>query len=145
MARHLRLIGLDTAYRADADDAALAELADREGRILLTRNQGLLKRRLVAHGYFIRDTNPHGQLVEVLRRFGSLDLQPFSRCSHCNELIHPVPKSAVDASLLPRTRQHHHRFEACSECGRIYWQGSHWKRLKRAIDAAREEAEGGAI
>ena len=145
LARHLRLIGLDTAYRADADDAALAEMADREGRIFLTRDQGLLKRRMVAHGYFIRDTDLHGQLVEVLRRFGPLDLQPFSRCSHCNELIHPVPKSAVDASLLPRTRQHYDRFEACSGCGRIYWQGSHWKRLKRAIDAAREEAEGGAI
>ena len=141
LARHLRLIGLDTAYRADADDAALAELADREGRILLTRDQGLLKRRMVARGYFIRDTDPHGQLVEVLRRFGPLDLQPFSRCPRCNELLRAVPKSAVEAALLPRTRQHYDRFEACSGCGRIYWEGSHWKRLKRLIDAAREEAD----
>lgn len=141
LARHLRLIGLDTAYRPEADDAALAELADREGRILLTRDQGLLKRRRVTHGYFIRETRPHRQLVEVLRRFGPLDLQPFSRCSRCNTLLREVPKSAVDSALLPRTRQHFDRFEACSGCGRIYWQGSHWERLKHAIAAAREEAD----
>jgi len=29
LARRLRLIGLDTAYRPDANDAELAELADR--------------------------------------------------------------------------------------------------------------------
>ena len=145
LARHLRLIGLDTAYRADADDAALAELADREGRILLTRDQGLLKRRMVAHGYFIRETHPHRQLVEVLRRFGPLDLQTFSRCLRCNDVLREVPKSSVDAALLPRTRQHYDRFTACGGCGRIYWTGSHWKRLTHAIDAAREEAERRAL
>lgn len=145
LARHLRLIGLDTAYRADADDAALVELADREERILLTRDLGLLKRRRVAHGYFIRETHPRRQLVEVLRRFGPLELQPFSRCLRCNDLLRAVPKSAVDSVLLPRTRQQHDQFEACSGCGRIYWKGSHWKRLKHAVDVAREEADGRAI
>jgi hypothetical protein len=144
LARHLRLAGLDTAYRADADDAALADAADREKRILLTRDQGLLKRRAVAHGYFVRATEPRGQLVEVLRRFAPLDLLPFSRCPRCNDVLREVPKSLVDAALLPRTRQHYDNFEMCGGCGRIYWKGPHWKRLKRAIDAARDEAELGA-
>lgn len=140
LARHLRLAGLDTAYRHDADDAALAATADRERRILLTRDQGLLKRRTVAHGYFIRETQPHRQFVEVLQRFGPLNLQPFSRCLRCNDVLRGVPKSAIDAALLPRTRQHYDSFEICGGCGRVYWKGSHWKRLKQAIDAAREEA-----
>ena len=141
LARRLRLLGLDTIYGIDAQDQALAELACREGRILLTRDQNLLKRRIVAHGYFIRETRPHHQLVEVLRRFGPFDLQPFSRCLRCNALLREAPKSAVEAALLPRTRQHYDRFDVCSGCGRIYWKGSHWKRLNDAIDAAREEAE----
>lgn len=144
LARHLRLLGVDTAYRVDADDTTLAEVAQREGRILLTRDQGLLKRRAVAHGYFIRETRPQRQLVEVLRRFGPLDLLPFSRCLRCNDLLRVVPKSAVDAMLLPRTRQHYDHFEICGGCGRVYWKGSHWKRLQHAIDVARGEAEGGA-
>jgi uncharacterized protein with PIN domain/sulfur carrier protein ThiS len=143
LARRLRLVGLDTAYRADANDAELADLADREGRILLTRDQGLLKRRLVVHGYFVRETLPHRQLVEVLRRFGPLDLHPFSRCLRCNGLLREVPKSAIDAALLPKTRQHYDQFHTCGECGRIYWKGSHWERLMHAIDVARDEAEHG--
>ena len=141
LARRLRLIGLDTAYRADANDADLAELADREGRILLTRDQGLLKRRIVAHGYFVRETRPHPQLVEVLRRFGPLDVRPFSRCLRCNHMLRDVPKSAIDEALLPRTRQHYDEFKTCAGCGRIYWKGSHWERLVHAIDVARAEAE----
>jgi uncharacterized protein len=145
LARHLRLAGIDTAYRHDADDAVLADTAERERRILLTRDQVLLKRRTVAHGYFVRETHPHNQFVEVLRRFGPLDLRPFSRCLRCNDVLREVPKSAVDAALLPRTRQHYDDFEMCSGCGHVYWKDSHWKRLKQAIDVAREEAEGGAI
>jgi uncharacterized protein with PIN domain/sulfur carrier protein ThiS len=144
LARRLRLAGLDTAYRDDADDAALAELADREGRILLTRDQALLKRRAVTHGCFVRETNPHRQFVEVLRRFGPLDLQPFSRCLRCNHILHQVSKSVVDAALQPRTREHYDQFERCDGCGRVYWRGSHWKRLRHAIDAACAEANGRA-
>jgi len=142
LAKHLRLAGLDTVYRRDADDAALAELADRERRILLTRDQGLLKRRRVSYGYFIREIHPRRQFVEVLRRFGPLDLHPFSRCLHCNDILREVPKSAVDGTLLPRTREHYDEFATCSGCSRVYWKGSHWKRLKLAIDAARDEADG---
>jgi uncharacterized protein with PIN domain/sulfur carrier protein ThiS len=142
LARRLRLVGLDTVYRVDAHDAELADVASREGRILLTRDVGLLKRRAVTHGYFIRDTHPHRQLVEVLRRFGPLALDPFSRCLRCNTELHEVSKAAIASALLPRTRAHGERFHECGGCGRIYWKGSHWTRLVRAIDAARQEAEG---
>jgi uncharacterized protein with PIN domain len=145
LARRLRLAGLDTTYDPHADDTALADLATRQGRILLTRDIGLLMRRSVTHGYFIRETNAQRQLVEVLRRFGPLDLQPFSRCLRCNDLLHEVPKSAVATALLPRTQQHYHQFERCNGCSGVYWRGSHWKRLKQALDAACAEAESSAI
>jgi uncharacterized protein with PIN domain len=144
LARHLRLAGLDTAYGDEAGDAALADLAAREGRILLTRDQGLLKRRAVTHGYFLRETRPHSQFVEVLRRFGPLDLRPFSRCLRCNGVLREVAKAAIDARLQPLTRQHYDRFDACGRCGRVYWRGSHWTRLQHAIETARAEAEGRA-
>jgi uncharacterized protein len=144
LARRLRLAGLDTVYSSHEDDAGLADTAAREHRVLLTRDQALLKRRTIAYGYFVRTTDPHDQFVEVLRRFGPLDLHPFSRCLRCNGLIREVPKSSVDAALLPRTRQHFDRFQVCEGCGRIYWKGSHWTRLKQALDYARNEAEFGA-
>jgi uncharacterized protein with PIN domain len=144
LARRLRLAGLDTAYHRDAGDDMLADFSAREDRILLTRDVGLLMRRTVTHGYFVRETHPQRQLVEVLRRFGPLTLQPFSRCLRCNGLLREVPKSAIAESLLPRTRRHYHYFEMCSDCRSVFWKGSHWKRLKQALDAACADAEGGA-
>jgi uncharacterized protein with PIN domain len=142
LARRLRLLGLDTAYRRDATDAELADTARAERRILLTRDRRLLTRRIVTHGCLLRTTDPHHQVVEVLRRFGPLDVRPFSRCLRCNTQLHETPKSAVEASLPPRTRTYYDRFLTCSGCGRIYWKGSHWKRLMRAANLALEEADG---
>lgn len=141
LARYLRLLGIDTVYRADADDATLANIAARDGRVLLTRDQGLLKRRAVTHGYYLRETRPQRQLVEVLRRFGPFDVEPFSRCLRCNDLLREVAKAEIDSALLPQTRLHYDHFERCTGCGRVYWKGSHWKRLQHAVDAAREAAE----
>jgi uncharacterized protein len=140
LARRLRLAGLDTAYDNDADDATLARTAAREARILLTRDKDLLKRRSISHAYFIRETDVHRQFVEVLRRFGPIDSQPFSRCLRCNAILADVPKSAVEGTLPPRTRQHHEVFYKCPGCGRVYWRGSHWARLTAALHAACAEA-----
>lgn len=139
LARGLRLVGLD-AICPEAEDDALATCAAREGRILLTRDRELLKRRLVTHGYFVRDTRPQRQLVEVLQRFGPLALEPFSRCLRCNTELVEVSKAAVEPMLPPRIREQHHRFHTCRGCGRVYWQGSHWTRLVHAVDAALDEA-----
>lgn len=136
LARYLRLLGLDTVYRSDADDESIAAVAHREGRIVLTRDAGLLKRRIVTHGCFLRSTRPREQLIEVLRRFGPFDLQPFTRCIRCNGPLRSVPKDAVVAMLQPATREHFDHFDQCSDCGRVYWKGSHWTRLTRIVDAA---------
>ena len=140
LARHLRLAGLDTVYTNDAEDAALAAMAAREHRVLLTRDQSLLKRANVALGYYVRETSPRRQFVEVLRRFDPGESQPFTRCLRCNGLLRTVGKADVDASLLPRTREHYDQFATCAGCGRIYWKGSHWARLQQALDAVRAEA-----
>ena len=69
LARHLRLLGFDTAHQAQADDAALAATAAAEDRILLTRDLDLLKRAVVRRGYRVRRTSPEEQLAEVVRQF----------------------------------------------------------------------------
>jgi len=140
LARRLRLLGLDATCPAGARDDELARLAASEERILLTRDREVLKRRIVAHGSFIRETRPHRQLVEVLERYGPLALAPFSRCVRCNGELHEVPKAAVESRLPPLTREHYDRFHTCRGCGRVYWQGSHWTRLVRAVGAALNEA-----
>jgi uncharacterized protein len=141
LARHLRLMGLDTAYRTDAGDEDLAAQSAAEDRILLTRDVGLLKRNLVRHGYFVRDTKPRRQLLEVLRRVEPLTLAPFSRCLECNAELRAASKSELDETLAPRTRLHFDEFQACPGCGRVYWKGSHWSRLSEVVRAVLAELQ----
>src|SRR5438552_2357817 len=83
----------------------------------------------VPHGCFIRETDPHRQLVEVLQRYGPLALKPFSRCLRCNSELRGVSKAAVEFVLPPRTREYYRQFWQCSVCGHVYWRGTHWTRL----------------
>jgi uncharacterized protein with PIN domain/sulfur carrier protein ThiS len=136
LARRLRLLGLDAACPAGASDEALTAAAAREGRILLTRDRELLKRRAVALGGFVRATDPDAQLAEVLHRYGPLALDPFSRCLRCNGELQEIPASAVEARLPPRTRRHGQAYRICRQCEQVYWRGAHWPRLQALVDAA---------
>lgn len=140
LARHLRLVGVDAACPVNARDDELAHRAARDGRILLTRDQALLKRTAITHGYFVREIVPSRQLVEVLRRFGPLPLAPFTRCVRCNAALRDVPKSAINEGLPPRTQRSYDEFRACTGCGRVYWKGSHWNRLQGIVATALHEA-----
>ncbi len=143
LATYLRMLGFDTLYRNDYDDDELAETSSREGRILLTRDRGLLKRSLVSHGYCLRTTNPRQQLIEVLRRFDLFDsINSFQRCLHCNRLLQPVDKADIIDCLSPKTKQYYHDFRYCPKCHRIFWQGSHYQRMKQFVGRVLAEARG---
>jgi uncharacterized protein with PIN domain len=138
LARYLRLVGFDTLYDNDWDDDELTQISSNEGRILLTRDVELLKRSSVTHGYYVRSDDPQRQVLEVTRRF-HLDqhLQPLTRCMTCNGLLSRVDKAAVAHRLPPRTKETFDDYSMCSECGKIYWQGSHHDELTRVIDAVK--------
>jgi uncharacterized protein len=136
LARYLRMLGFDTWYRNDYDDLELAQIAGTIGRILLTRDRGLLKRGAVLHGYYVRQTDPRLQVVEILDRFCLRDAcVPFRRCTRCNGELEPVAKDAVIDQLPHKTREEFDAFRRCVDCGRVYWPGSHFEAMRRFIDA----------
>ena len=109
---------------AGLDDAALAAICADEHRILLTRDRGLLKRRQVTHGLFVRADQPVDQIVEVLRRLDLAGrLAPFTRCLRCGDWLVAVRKSDVLDRLQPLTRRHVDDFARCRGCGQLYWEG----------------------
>ena len=135
LAAYLRLLGFDTLYQNDYDDETLARLSSDDRRILLTRDRNLLKRRVVAYGYYVRETEPRRQVVEILRRFGLFGaIVAYPRCLRCNGVLRPVPKEAVIDRLAPKTRQYYDEFHLCQTCGQIYWKGSHYEPLQRFIE-----------
>lgn len=134
LARYLRMLGFDTLYRNKYDDPELARISCEEGRILLTRDRGLLMRNMVAHGYWVRSTHPAEQAGEVLRRFDLYRAaRPFTRCICCNGLLETVEKASILHRLQPQTAHYYDEFSICPECKRVFWKGSHYQRMLRLI------------
>jgi uncharacterized protein with PIN domain len=137
LARLLRFAGYDTLYRNAWEDAALVGLARAEQRSVLSRDRALLMHRDVASGSYVREDDPRLQLRELAARL-RLDLtaeRPV-RCIACNAALRPVAKAEVAERLPPRTREHFEAFWSCRGCERIYWRGSHWKRMRDTIEEA---------
>ena len=137
LARHLRMAGFDYLYRNDYRDNEIINAALAEHRIILTRDLGLLKQRLVTHGYYVRHTEAGEQLREVVRALQlESALRPFTRCRECNAELREVPKAEVETRLPQKVRAAYERFQLCPGCGRIYWQGSHYARLRPLLQMA---------
>jgi uncharacterized protein len=134
LANYLRMLGFDTLYRNDYQDEELAAAASSGDRIVLTRDLGVLKRREVIYGYYVRSADPLRQAGEVLHRFDLFDaINPFHRCLTCNGLLAAVDKAAVLHQLEPRTQQYYNEFYRCQSCEQIYWKGSHFTRMQQLI------------
>jgi len=135
LAAYLRMLGFDCLYRNDYDDEELAEVVQREGRILLSRDRRLLMRKAVAHGYCLRSLDSLEQLTEVMQRFDLADRAvPFHRCLRCNHPLEPVEKAAVLDRLEPLTKLYFDEFQICPACKQIYWKGSHYDRMQSLIE-----------
>jgi uncharacterized protein with PIN domain len=134
LARRLRLVGVDTAYRNDMDDDALIAQANAERRVLLTKDRRMLRRRMLWLGAYVRGDHPDEQLADVLGRFAP-PLAPWTRCTACNGPLVPVPKRDVEHLLRPGTRRTYDSFARCVACGRVYWPGAHHERLAGIVRA----------
>ncbi len=135
LARLLRMAGFDTLYDNNFDDSEIAIIAARQGRVVLTRDRDLLKRRSITHGCFLHAQKPAQQLRELFER---LDLarsaQPFTLCLHCNTRLQAIDKVLVLQRIPPKTREFYDNFSTCDVCRRVFWQGSHWQRMRALLD-----------
>ncbi|HEY3517306.1 MAG TPA: Mut7-C RNAse domain-containing protein [Gammaproteobacteria bacterium] len=130
LAKYLRAVGFDTLYRNDFRDREVAAIAAAEHRIVLTRDRALLMQKDVTHGCFVRSTRPLEQLEEVLARldlFGAV--APFTRCLVCNTPLRPLPYAEAVSRVPDRSARCHDKFYTCEVCTRVYWAGSHTRRL----------------
>ena len=135
LASYLRMLGFDTLFPENYDDEYLAEVSSTENRIMLSRDRGLLMRKIVVHGYYVRSTNPRQQVVEVAQRYNLMThIEPFRRCAHCNGVIEPVAKEAILDRIQPDTQRYYDEFRLCTGCDRVYWKGSHFERMQAFID-----------
>jgi uncharacterized protein with PIN domain len=135
LARKLRAFGFDTAYFKEGEDSELLSLAKSEGRVILTSDRALAHRG--NHGglvtLLVAGKNDSQRLSSVKegalsRRLSIAHGEP--RCSVCNGTLEPKSKSEVEGRVPPSVQKRHRRFYRCTTCGRVYWRGAHWKKLR---------------
>jgi len=134
LARKLRLLGFDTYFESNLDDNEIIKMSLAENRIVLSRDKELINNSRITQGYRILSSDPREQIREVMIRFNlQNNLNPFSRCIDCNGMIENVSKESVNEYLPPKTRQYFDEFFRCHDCGKIYWEGSHYENMKKQI------------
>jgi uncharacterized protein with PIN domain len=133
LAKWLRLLGYDTAYDNVASDAELAHRARAEGRVLLTRDRELSKRRGL-HTLLIESEVLEEQVREVQDRLSPPPQPPLSRCAVCNSVLDPVSPAQIADRVPPYVLRTHSEFRRCPGCQRVYWAGSHLDKMSEQMD-----------
>jgi len=139
LAKWLRIMGYDTLFNKGLGDDELIRIAMDEGRVLLTKDTRILRRRVAYSGRLklalIRDDDIKEQLRQVIQTLHlDRDLKPFSRCLECNEPLLPRERDEVQDLVPPYVFQTQTQYMECPSCHRIYWRGTHWQRMKMELD-----------
>jgi len=139
LAHLLRMAGFDTLYDNHFDDGEIEALASSQGRIVLTRDRELLKRRTITHGCYVHAIKPERQLRLMFERLDlSRSARPFSLCLRCNAPLQGISKAQVLDRLPPSVRTLHERFSTCPICHGVFWEGTHWQRMRALLDRTME-------
>ncbi len=138
LARHLRLLGFDSVWERDLDDDVIIDIALDEGRIILTRDKGILKNGRVTHGYWVRATDPLEQLEEVVRMLSLAGcIHAYTRCMECNGELERIGRREAAPAIPLQVFIIYREFKRCRNCKRVYWRGSHTRRLDKLIERAK--------
>ena len=133
----LRVLGYDTRLTSRRDDRCIAQQAMDEGRVLLTRDARLVRRRVVARGalcaLLLRSDELWAQLRQVVTELGLDITESFTRCPRCNLALQHVPRGQVRERLPPHVLRTQETFRGCPGCNRVYWQGTHWRKMRAKL------------
>ena len=138
LTKWLRMVGYDALFFDGKDDARMIATAWQEGRVILTRDTQIMRRRVVTSGrlkaLLLQSDEPEQQVRQVIATLG-LDCRSglFTRCLECNRPLVTVEKQQVKGRVPPYVFQTQRRYMACPGCARIYWRGTHWAAMKKRL------------
>lgn len=144
LARLMRMMGYDTLFFRYIEDSRLVRIALAEGRILLTRDTQIMRRRVVSHGQvkmiLLSHDDPKEQLRHVFKTLNlDCDSRGFTRCMECNESLLSRTREEVQEVVPPYVFKNHTDYMQCPSCHRVYWKGTHWERMAAEIRRLNEE------
>ncbi len=143
LAKWLRVLGFDARVKNLSDPGDVPLLVS-SGFIPVTRREKLMQTRGVV---FIENDRAFAQLKEIISKLGLYKSSPrmFSRCTVCNAALNAISKEDAFGGVPDFVFETATDFRKCPECSRIYWAGTHRKRMLERIESITEwkqETEG---
>ena len=143
LAKWLRVMGYDAIFFKGDDDADMVGIALAEGRVILTRDTQIIKRRVATSGQLkvvlIASDRPEQQMQQVIKalNLGS-HFQPFTICLECNQPLEERSQEQVKEVVPPYVFQTQKQYVECPACHRIYWRGTHWQAMTKKLEKFRQ-------
>ena len=128
------MMGFDSLFFNGEDDSQMVRQALSEGRVLLTRDTGIMKRRVVSDGrlkaILMKSEEPEQQMRQLV---AAIDIKtpshPFTICLECNQPLQERKPAEVKDRVPPYVYKTQTQYMECPGCHRIYWRGTHWKAM----------------
>ena len=141
LARYLRLVGCDAVYAKGLADREILARAERENRVILTRDRQLAQRAV--HALLLTRPDIAGQWRAVRTAYPDVSdrVRPV-RCTECNAPLHRVPPPVAHGpgSKVPWDRVDRGlALYRCEACGHLYWEGTHTAAINARLAAWAEE------
>ena len=134
LAKWLRVLGYDALAVRKVSMANMIRMANRDRRVILTRSHKFahsphrFRRRLIV-------SEAHWQqLDEILDLVDYNETELFTRCLECNRLLSPIEKSKIEQLVPQFVYKTHNEFLYCRNCGKIYWPGTHYQKMKKKLE-----------
>lgn len=135
LAKWLKILGFDAVFFSKIEDSELLAHAQKEKRILLTRDNGLIERSRNIRTLFIESEDWNRQIEQVLDEFKLWqDIRPYSRCIECNAELKDLPKDRARNLVTPFVYEKVDAFAICPSCGRVFWKGTHHQDMEVKLE-----------
>jgi uncharacterized protein with PIN domain len=138
LARKLRILGYNTKYSSSIEDKQMIELAKKEKRVMVTKDEALTKsaEKIGITTVLIRGNDEIDQIIQITTRLGLANFvmdTNSSRCVDCNGKLESIEKSKVVNKVPTGIYERQDQFWICVDCQKIYWEGTHFVKLQEFV------------
>jgi uncharacterized protein len=144
LSRWLRMLGYETIYQNDRPDNDLLAAAKQDSLTLLTSDEELYRTASIRglESFLVQGRTEPERLANLAKRYNlTLKINPKdSRCPTCGSLIREISKDEAEGAVPPATFKVYSTFWVCTnaKCAKVYWQGSHWKKIEQTLETAKK-------
>ncbi len=138
LARKMRLLGYDSKYSSSIEDSDLIQMAEKQRRIIITKDENLSKgaEKAGIMAVLIRGKDEIEQIVQVATKIGLSNFvmdSNSSRCVDCNGKLETIDKIRVMNKVPSGIYERQENFWMCRDCKKIYWEGTHFEKLQEFV------------